>query len=124
MTRTAPQGADESTPGRRSRLDIFSKCGADERVQLARSVDTMPFYRAISSSQDPIVMLDGQPVVMLGSNNYLGLTRHPEVKEGAAPALAVHGTGCAGSRLLNGTLDIHVELEERLARFTQREAAL
>src|SRR5262245_11914891 len=67
MTRTAPQGAaDESTPGRRSELDIFSKCGADERVQLARSVDAMPFYRAISSSQDPVVTLDGQPVVMLG----------------------------------------------------------
>ncbi|HVN39630.1 MAG TPA: pyridoxal phosphate-dependent aminotransferase family protein, partial [Myxococcota bacterium] len=84
----------------------------------------MPYYRAITSGQDPVVMLDGQEVVMLGSNNYLGLTSHPEVKEAAAEALARYGTGCAGSRLLNGTLDIHVDLEERLARFTQREAAL
>jgi 8-amino-7-oxononanoate synthase len=61
---------------------------------------------------------------MLGSNNYLGLTNHPEVKEAASLALAVYGTGCAGSRLLNGTLDIHVQLEERLAEFLQREAAL
>jgi 8-amino-7-oxononanoate synthase len=105
-------------------LDLFSKCGEDERVQLARAADSMPYYRAISSAQDPVVMLDGQPVVMLGSNNYLGLTSHPEVKEAAAEALARYGSGCAGSRLLNGTLDIHVELEERLARFTQREAAL
>ena len=61
---------------------------------------------------------------MLGSNNYLGLTAHPEVKDAAAMALALYGTGCAGSRLLNGTLDLHVELEARLAEFTRREAAL
>ena len=105
-------------------MDIFSKCGEDERVQLARAADANPYYRVISSAQDPVVTLDGQQVVMLGSNNYLGLTNHPEVKEAAAAALARYGTGCAGSRLLNGTLDIHVELEERLAAFTRREAAL
>src|SRR5262245_12300217 len=110
---------------RRTELeDIFSKCREDERVQLARAADAIPYYRAISSGQDPVVMLDGQPVVMLGSNNYLGLTNHPEVKQAAADALAKYGTGCAGSRLLNGTLDIHVDLEERLAAFTRREAAL
>jgi 8-amino-7-oxononanoate synthase len=105
-------------------LDIFSKCGSDARVQMARAASRNPFYRAISSAQDPVVVLDGHEVIMLGSNNYLGLTNHPEVKEAAAVALALYGTGCAGSRLLNGTLDIHVELEERLAEFTRREAAL
>jgi 8-amino-7-oxononanoate synthase len=78
----------------------------------------------ISSGQDPVVIHKGQELVMLGSNNYLGLTTHPEVREAAAIALAMYGTGCAGSRLLNGTLDIHVELEERLAAFLGREAAL
>ena len=103
-------------------MDIFSKCREDQRVQLARTAAANPYYRVISSAQDPVVMLDGQPIVMLGSNNYLGLTNHPEVKEAAAQALAKYGTGCAGSRLLNGTLDIHVELEEKLAAFTRREA--
>jgi 8-amino-7-oxononanoate synthase len=105
-------------------LDLFTKCGEDARVQLARIAEANPYYRAISSGQDPVVTLDGQQVIMLGSNNYLGLTSHPEVKEAAARAVARYGSGCAGSRLLNGTLEIHVELEERLARFTQREAAL
>jgi 8-amino-7-oxononanoate synthase len=105
-------------------LDIFSKCREDQRVQLARAAVASPYYRVIASAQDPVVMLDGQPVIMLGSNNYLGLTNHPEVKQAAAEALAKYGTGCAGSRLLNGTLDIHVDLEERLAAFTRREAAL
>jgi 8-amino-7-oxononanoate synthase len=82
------------------------------------------FYRTISSAQDPVVTRNGRKLVMLGSNNYLGLTSHPEVKAAAATALAVYGTGSAGSRLLNGTLDLHVELEERLAEFTNREAAL
>jgi 8-amino-7-oxononanoate synthase len=78
----------------------------------------------ISSAQEPVVIHQGQELVMLGSNNYLGLTNHPEVKEAAAMALAIYGTGCAGSRLLNGTLDLHVQLEHKLAEFMGREAAL
>jgi 7-keto-8-aminopelargonate synthetase-like enzyme len=70
-----------------------------------------------------VQMEDGEKI-MLGSNNYLGLTNHPEIKAAAAVALGAYGTGTAGSRFLNGTLDIHVELEERLAAFMQREAAL
>ncbi|MAG30362.1 MAG: 8-amino-7-oxononanoate synthase [Deltaproteobacteria bacterium] len=81
-------------------------------------------YREIGSAQDPMVTMDGQKVVMLGSNNYLGLTSHPKVKEAAIRATQKYGTGCAGSRLLNGTLDVHVHLEERLAAFTKREACL
>src|SRR2546427_4728489 len=82
-----------------------------------------PYYRALSSAQDPVVMCGDRELVMLGSNNYLGLANHPEVKQAAAVALAVYGTGVAGSRLLNGTLDLHVELEDRLAEVTRRQAA-
>jgi 8-amino-7-oxononanoate synthase len=106
-------------------VDIFQKC-ADAAKYYARIRDAgiYPYYRAISSGQDPVVTHLGKELVMLGSNNYLGLTNHPEVKEAAAVALAMFGTGCAGSRLLNGTLDIHLQLEERLATFTGREDAL
>jgi 8-amino-7-oxononanoate synthase len=107
------------------RSDIFTKCTENaERVRATRAANVYAYYRTISSAQDPVVTRKGRELVMLGSNNYLGLTSHPEVKAAAATALAVYGTGSAGSRLLNGTLDIHVELEERLAGFTKREAAL
>lgn len=93
-------------------------------MRAAREAGVYAYYRAISSAQDPIVVFEGRELVMLGSNNYLGLTAHPEVKDAAAMALAFYGTGCAGSRLLNGTLELHLELEQRLAEFTKREAAL
>jgi len=106
-------------------MDIFDKChGIAERSAPVRDAGLYPYYRVISSAQDPVVMHDGRELVMLGSNNYLGLANDPEVKEAAAMALALYGTGCAGSRLLNGTLDVHVELEGRLADFMRREAAL
>ena len=106
-------------------MDVFDKCreGSLRLAEIQRA-GVYPYYRMISSAQDPMVSSHGRELVMLGSNNYLGLTNHPEVKEAASLALAVYGTGCAGSRLLNGTLDIHVQLEERLAEFLQREAAL
>jgi 8-amino-7-oxononanoate synthase len=106
-------------------VDLFQKCAdAAKYYAKVRDAGIYPYYRAISSGQDPVVTLNGKELVMLGSNNYLGLTNHPEVKEAAAVALALYGTGCAGSRLLNGTLDIHLELEERLARFLGREDVL
>ena len=106
-------------------MDIFSKCMENaSRQQAAREGGVYSYYRSISSAQDPLVIHQGSELVMLGSNNYLGLTSHPEVKEAARVALDHYGTGSAGSRLLNGTLDIHVELEENLARFMNREAAL
>lgn len=83
-----------------------------------------PYYRQISSAQDPMVTICGQKVVMLGSNNYLGLTTDSGVKQASIRAIERYGTGCAGSRLLNGTLDIHVQLEERITRFMKSEAAL
>ncbi|MEB0249010.1 pyridoxal phosphate-dependent aminotransferase family protein [Mucilaginibacter sp. 5B2] len=83
-----------------------------------------PYFRAIGSAQDTEVIIDGKPVLMFGSNSYLGLTDHPYIKEAAIRAVQKYGTGCAGSRFLNGTLDIHIELEERLARFVGKESAI
>jgi len=106
-------------------VDIFQKCAdAAKYYAQVRDAGIYPYYRAISSGQDPVVTHLGKELIMLGSNNYLGLANHPEVKEAAAVALAMFGTGCAGSRLLNGTLDIHLQLEERLAEFLGREDVL
>ena len=105
-------------------MDVFLKCFDFEDAEKIRSVGLYPYFRVIESGQDPVVTMDGQRVIMLGSNNYLGLTNHPEIKAAAARALETYGTGTAGSRFLNGTLDIHVELEEKLARFMHRESAL
>ena len=105
-------------------MDIFKKCFEWKDPETVREMGLYPYFRMIASGQDPVVTMNGSRVIMLGSNNYLGLTNHPEIKKAAAKALAVYGTGTAGSRFLNGTLDIHVELEERLARFMKREAAL
>ena len=106
-------------------MDIFQKCrDSSSRTVEMRAAGVYPYYRTLSSAQDPLVIHEGRELVMLGSNNYLGLTNHPEVKQAAATALARYGTGCAGSRLLNGTLDIHVQLEQRLAEFLGRGAVL
>jgi len=83
-----------------------------------------PYFRKISSAQDTEVVINDQRVLMMGSNSYLGLTNHPKIKEAAAAAVQKYGTGCAGSRFLNGTLDIHLELEEALARLVNKEAVL
>ena len=106
-------------------MDIFQKCRDSLGPREAgRASGHYPYFRQISSAQEPVVVCEGRELIMLGSNNYLGLTNDPEVKEAAAVALALYGTGCAGSRLLNGTLDLHVQLEGKLAAFTRREAAL
>ena len=105
-------------------MDIFQKCFDFRDADDIKEAGLYPYFRTISSAQDPVVIIDGREVVMLGSNNYLGLTNHPEVKEAARDAIAKYGTGCAGSRFLNGTLDIHVELEEKLARFVKKPAAV
>ena len=83
-----------------------------------------PYFREIGSNQDTKVIINGKDVLMFGSNSYLGLTNHPKVKEAAKLAVEKYGTGCAGSRFLNGTLDLHVQLEERLAAYFEKEAAL
>lgn len=83
-----------------------------------------PYFRAIESEQDTVVIINGKKVLMFGSNSYLGLTNHPKVKAAAKAAIDKYGTGCAGSRFLNGTLDIHIELENKLARIVNKDAAL
>jgi len=105
-------------------LDIFNKCRKFTKVEELKAVGAYQYFRTIESPQDPEVIIAGKSLVMLGSNNYLGLTNHPKVKEAAIAAIRKYGTGCAGSRFLNGTLDIHEELEDRLAKFMRKEAAL
>jgi 8-amino-7-oxononanoate synthase len=83
-----------------------------------------PYFRAIESGQDTEVMINGKKVLMFGSNSYLGLTNHPKIKEASKAAIDKYGTGCAGSRFLNGTLDIHIELERRLAAYVGKEASV
>ena len=83
-----------------------------------------PFFREIESDQDTEVMIQGKKVLMFGSNSYLGLTNHPKIKEAAKRAIDKYGTGCAGSRFLNGTLDIHIELEKKLAELVHKEAVV
>ncbi len=92
--------------------------------QLAKAAGFYPYFKVIESGQDPEVIINGKPVLMFGSNSYLGLTSHPKIKEAAIAAVRKYGSGAAGSRFLNGTLDIHIELEERLADFVGKEKAL
>lgn len=95
-----------------------------QEPQKVKAVGLYPYFRPIESDQDTVVQINGKPVLMFGSNSYLGLTNHPRLKEGAIKAVEKYGTGCAGSRFLNGTLDIHIELEERLAKLVHKESAL
>jgi 8-amino-7-oxononanoate synthase len=101
--------------------DRFSFFDAPQR---AKAAGIYPYFREIESDQNTVVRIHGKEVLMFGSNSYLGLTNHPEIKEAAKKAIDRYGTGCAGSRFLNGTLDLHTELEERLASMTGKEAAL
>ncbi|MBI4690636.1 MAG: pyridoxal phosphate-dependent aminotransferase family protein [Nitrospirae bacterium] len=114
---------DSSMAVKRS-SDIFEKCTKFTKAKELISYGLYPYFRVIESAQDPEVVMNGKKMIMIGSNNYLGLTNHPKVKEAAIDAVKKYGSGCAGSRFLNGTLDIHVELENKLARFMRKEAAL
>lgn len=105
-------------------MDLFSKCYNYTRAREAVASGLYPYFRQIQSGPGSEVMVDGRQMIMIGSNNYLGLTGHPKVTEAALKAVKKYGTGCTGSRFLNGTLDIHIELENRLAKFLGRECAL
>src|ERR1051325_2392259 len=83
-----------------------------------------PYFRQIEENYDTEVVIEGKRVLMFGSNSYLGLTNHPKIKEASKKAIDKYGSGCAGSRFLNGTLDIHIELEDRLASYVGKEAAV
>src|SRR5947208_11273346 len=108
-------------------IDVFAKVRGHERseqLQAARDADLLPYFRLLESPAAPVVSMEGAERVMLGSNNYLGLTGDPRVLQGARDALERYGTGLTGSRLLNGTLDIHLELEHELAEWLGTEQAL
>ncbi len=92
--------------------------------QRIQDVGLYPYFRTIESEQDTVVKIKGKDVLMFGSNSYLGLTIHPKIKEASKKAIDKYGSGCAGSRFLNGTLDLHIELEDRLAKFVGKEGAL
>jgi 8-amino-7-oxononanoate synthase len=106
------------------RSPFFEKCDRYDVAGEVRRAGLYSFFRVVESAQDPEVSLGGRRLLMLGSNNYLGLTNDPRVKEAAIEAIRKYGSGCAGSRFLNGTLDLHVKLEQRLAEFMRKEAAI
>ncbi len=106
---------------------FYKKCDRYLRfgeATLLKKTGIYPYFHQITGEQNPIVQMDDNEVIMLGSNNYLGMTSHPKVKKAAQKAIEEYGVGTTGSRLLNGTMDIHIELEERLARFVGTEDCL
>ncbi len=105
-------------------MDLFQKCHDYTRAKMAIEHNVYPYFHFLNSGQDSEVIMEGKRTLMFGSNNYLGLTSDPRVKEAAIRAVEKYGTGCSGSRFLNGTLDIHLELEAELAKFLQKEASL
>src|SRR3954454_18135817 len=108
-------------------IDVFSKVRGHERAEqlrAAREADLLPYFRTLESPAAPVVEMEGAPRIMLGSNNYLGLTGDPRVVQGARDALERYGTGLTGSRLLNGTIGLHLELEAELAEWMGTEEAI
>src|SRR5919112_3804890 len=108
-------------------IDVFSKVRGHERAEqlrAAREADLLPYFRTLQSPAAPVVEMEGAERIMLGSNNYLGLTGDPRVMQGARDALERYGTGLTGSRLLNGTLELHLELEAELAAWMGTEDAI
>ena len=105
-------------------MDIFAKCFEPSQADEARRTGIYPYFHALESRQDTEVVMEGKRRIMLGSNNYLGLTTHPEVIEAGIHAFEQYGSGCSGSRFLNGTLELHLQLEKELAEFLGKEAVL
>ena len=103
---------------------LFDKCYDYKYADDVKAAGIYPYFRPIEESEGPVVKMDGQEIIMAGSNNYLGLTAHPKVKEATANALKTYGTSCSGSRYLTGTIPLHIELEEKLAKFVGKESAL
>src|SRR5215217_5954002 len=108
-------------------IDVFEKVRGHERAEqlrAAREADLLPYFRTVESSAAPVMEMEGAERIMLGSNNYLGLTGDPRVIQGARDALEQYGTGLTGSRLLNGTTSLHLELERELAEWMGTEEAI
>ncbi|MBD1391726.1 serine palmitoyltransferase [Mucilaginibacter glaciei] len=103
---------------------LHDKIAQFQVANVLREAGLYPYFRPIESAQDTEVIIDNKRVLMFGSNSYLGLTNHPLIKEASKQAIDKYGTGCAGSRFLNGTLDIHIELENRLATYVGKEATV
>lgn len=105
-------------------MDLFEKCRLFTRADEVKASGYYPYFRAIEENEGPIVSIEGRRVIMAGSNNYLGLTAHPRVRQASLDAISRYGTGCSGSRYLTGTVDLHNILEERLAAFLGKESCL
>ncbi|MGM0441465.1 MAG: aminotransferase class I/II-fold pyridoxal phosphate-dependent enzyme [Elusimicrobiota bacterium] len=104
--------------------DLFDKCKEFTAAKEIQELGCYPYFHQVESGQDPVVSIEGKKMIMMGSNNYLGLTSHSTLKKAANNATTKYGVGCVGSRFLNGTLDMHVDLEERLAGFVNKESSL
>jgi len=105
-------------------VDLFEKCYAFTRADDVKEAGLYPYFHPIEENEGPVVTVEGKKMIMAGSNNYLGLTANEYVKEAAIKAIEKYGTGCSGSRYLTGTLDLHIELEKRLAKFLNFESVL
>lgn len=105
-------------------MDLFQKCYDYTLADEVKKQGLYPYSHPFQENEGPVVMIGGRKVIMAGSNNYLGLTTHPKVQEAAKKAIEKYGTGCSGSRYLTGTVDLHIELEERLAKFMKKDACL
>jgi 8-amino-7-oxononanoate synthase len=119
-----PNGNGKPSLAANGDLPLFQKVRDYHGPDQMRAMGLYPYFRMISSAQDTEVVMNGQKVLMLGSNSYLGLTNDPRIKEAVELAVRKYGSGCAGSRFLNGTLDLHIQLEEELARAMNKEAVL
>ncbi len=102
-------------------MDLFQKCSSYDAVKILKEQDLYPYFHMLETKQNPEVRMEGKDIIMIGSNNYLGLTSHPEVIEAGVKAVEEFGSGCSGSRFLNGTLTTHVALEKELAEFLCKE---
>jgi len=105
-------------------MDLFAKTEQEHIYDIARKKGVYPYFHQLTSGQDTVVQMEGRRTIMIGSNNYLGLTAEPEVIQAGIDALNKYGTGCSGSRFLNGTLDIHVQFEKELAEFLKKDDVL
>ena len=105
-------------------MDIFQKCAENTEVEEAKEKGLYPYFHALESKQDTEVIMEGKRRIMIGSNNYLGLTGDKRVIQAGIEAMKEYGSGVSGSRFLNGTLLVHLELEDELAKFLHKEASM
>ena len=105
-------------------MDLFDKCYAFTAAAEAKEAGLYPYFIPMSGNEGSVAIYQGRRIIMCGSNNYLGLTTHPKVREAAHQAIREYGTSCTGSRFLNGTLEMHLELERELAAWVGKDAAL